>query len=84
MEDSLSMICFVVATLSSRDTKGGLTMADKDLWTAFRETGSIVDYLNYKGYFNEESRRDGSGLGESRFESDNYSDRNDSGRNSNW
>lgn len=24
-------------------------MADKDLWTTFERTGSVMDYLNYKG-----------------------------------
>lgn len=24
-------------------------MTDKDLWTTFEKTGSVVDYLHYKG-----------------------------------
>jgi hypothetical protein len=30
-------------------------MEDKDLWTTFTKTGSVVDYLNYKGAIGEET-----------------------------
>ena len=53
-------------------------MADKDLWTTFEKTGSIVDYLNYKGiHVESEEQR----VGETDIESRSYSDRNDTVRN---
>ena len=30
-------------------TREDFHMTDKDLWTTFEKTGSVVDYLNYKG-----------------------------------
>ena len=53
-------------------------MADKDLWTTFEKTGSIVDYLNYKGIqTNSEIQK----MGESTVESGSNRDRNDTVRN---
>ena len=53
-------------------------MADKDLWTTFEKTGSVVDYLNYKGvHANSEKQK----LGESTVESGSNSDRDDTVRN---
>lgn len=51
-------------------------MEDKDLWTTFEKTGSVVDYLNYKGIH--------AGTGEDKFESVSNSDRDDTVRNTNW
>jgi len=53
-------------------------MTDKDLWTTFEKTGSVVDYLHYKGiYEQQETQR----MGESSVESGSQSDRNDTVRN---
>lgn len=53
-------------------------MTDKDLWTTFEKTGSVVDYLHYKGiYEQQETQR----MGESSVESRSQSDRNDTVRN---
>ena len=79
LADSFSMILSSMETLNLY--KGGFHMEDKNLWATFEKTGSIVDYLNYKGVHTEtrESR-----TGECKVESDNHSDRNDSVRNTNW
>jgi len=53
-------------------------MADKDLWTTFEKTGSVVDYLNYKGIHTENKEQKS---GEGNVESGSYSDRNDTVRN---
>ena len=53
-------------------------MADKDLWSTFERTGSVVDYLNYKGIHTDaESEK----LGEKSVESVSNRDRNDTVRN---
>jgi hypothetical protein len=56
-------------------------MEDKNLWATFEKTGSIVDYLNYKGIHadTKEPR-----IGEYQVESDNHSNRNDSVRDTYW
>lgn len=54
-------------------------MADKDLWTTFERTGSVMDYLNYKGIRIEESQDK---TGECTIEPGSQSDRNDSVRSS--
>lgn len=41
-------------------------MEDKNLWTTFEKTGSIVDYLNYKGIHTESEKQE---IGESAVES---------------
>ena len=56
-------------------------MEDKNLWATFEKTGSVVDYLNYKGIHTETRELR---TGECKVESDNHSDRNDSVRNTNW
>ena len=59
-------------------TREGLHMTDKDLWTTFEKTGSIVDYLHYKGIHEQsETQR----MGETNVESGSQSDRNDTVRN---
>ncbi len=45
-------------------------MEEKDLWTTFEKTGSVSDYLNYKGCYG----------GENTSESDNHGNGNDSVR----
>ena len=45
-------------------------MEDKELWTTFERTGSVSDYLNYKGCHE----------GEKTGESDKHSNGNDSVR----
>ena len=59
-------------------TREGLHMTDNDLWTTFEKTGSVVDYLNYKGIheYSEVQR-----TGEANVESRSQSDRNDTVRN---
>ena len=53
-------------------------MADKDLWTTFEKTGSVVDYLHYRGiYEHSETQR----MGEKNVESGSQSDGNDTVRN---
>lgn len=53
-------------------------MTDKDLWTTFEKTGSVVDYLHYKGiHENSEVQR----TGETNVESGSQGDRNDTVRN---
>ena len=49
-------------------------MADKDWWTMFERTGSIVDYLHYKGIR----------VGEDESESGSYSDRVDTVGDTDW
>ena len=62
-------------------------MEDKNLWTTFEKTGSVVDYLNYKGIHtnytgsSEDFRKDYVGIGESTVESVGNSDRDDTVRN---
>ena len=49
-------------------------MTDKDLWTAFEKTGSVVDYLHYRGIYEQsETQR----MGETNVESRSHSDGND-------
>ncbi|MBP3462839.1 MAG: hypothetical protein J6J72_04495 [Tyzzerella sp.] len=53
-------------------------MTDKDLWTTFEKTGSVVDYLHYKGIHEQsETQR----MGETNVESGSHSDGNDIVRN---
>lgn len=52
-------------------------MADKDLWTTFEKSGSIVDYLSYKGIHVDEK-------GEDTVDSECYRDRDDTVRDTNW
>lgn len=52
-------------------------MTDKDLWSTFEKTGSVVDYLSYKGIHTESEKQE---TGEGTFESANHSDRNDTVR----
>ncbi len=53
-------------------------MADKELWTTFMKTGSVADYLNYKGiHENIEKEK----VGESTVESSGTGNRNDTVRN---
>ena len=33
-------------------------MEDKNLWTTFEKTGSVVDYLNYKGIRMESEKQE--------------------------
>ena len=54
-------------------------MADKDLWTTFERTGSVMDYLNYKGIQIEEIKTK---TGERVVEPGSQSDRNDPVRSS--
>ena len=56
-------------------------MTDKDLWATFEKTGSITDYLSYKGIRVANATEKMSETGEQTFESKNNSDRNDSVRN---
>lgn len=59
-------------------TREGLHMTDKDLWITFKKTGSVVDYLHYKGIHEQsETQR----MGERSVESGSQSDRNDTVRN---
>ena len=59
-------------------TREGFHMTDKDLWTTFEKTGSVVDYLNYKGIYEySEVQR----TGEANVESRSQSDRHDTVRN---
>lgn len=53
-------------------------MTDKDLWTTFERTGSVVDYLHYRGIHKQsETQR----TGEANVESGSQGDRNDTVRN---
>ena len=57
-------------------------MADKDLWITFEKSGSIVDYLNYRGIYNCESAvHEKKDLGENVVESKGHSNRDDIVRN---
>ena len=47
-------------------------MEDKNLWTTFEKTGSIVDYLNYKGIHTESKKKE---MGEIAVESVDNRDR---------
>ena len=59
-------------------TREGFHMTDKDWWTTFEKTGSVVDYLHYKGiHENSEVQR----TGETNVESRSQGDRNDTVRN---
>ena len=54
-------------------------MTDKDLWTTFEKTGSVVDYLHYKGIREQsETQR----MGETNVESGSQGDRDDTVRSS--
>lgn len=48
-------------------------MGDKNLWITFEKTGSVVDYLNYKGVHTPSKQQE---MGESAVESIDKSDRN--------
>lgn len=53
-------------------------MEDKDLWTTFEKTGSVVDYLSYRGFYGKEnSENEKRDLGERALESEGNSDRDD-------
>ena len=52
-------------------------MEDKDLWTMFEKSGSIVDYLSYKGIHIEEK-------GEEAFEPERNRDRDDTVHETYW
>ena len=54
-------------------------MADKDLWVTFEKTGSVVDYLSYKGI---QTNTEKNKVGESAVESVDKSDRDDTVRSS--
>lgn len=51
-------------------------MKEQDLWNTFEKTGSVVDYLNYKGVMEQKDD-----IGEKIFESEGNSDRDDIVRN---
>ena len=53
-------------------------MEDKNLWTTFEKTGSVVDYLNYKGIHTDAQTRN---MGENEVESNSNRDRHDTVRN---
>lgn len=48
-------------------------MADKELWTTFEKSGSVMDYLNYKGILRDTKMQD---IGERAVESVSNGDRN--------
>lgn len=54
-------------------------MADKDLWITFEKTGSVLDYLNYKGALDTSENNK---TGERAIESGSQSDRDDTVRSS--
>lgn len=56
-------------------------MADKDLWTTFEKTGSVLDYLSYKGVLNAVEKEK---TGERAVESGSQSNRDDIVRSSYW
>lgn len=56
-------------------------MADKNLWITFEKTGSIVDYLNYKGIQIQPEKQE---MGESTVESIDNSNGNDTVRDTYW
>ncbi len=53
-------------------------MEDKNLWTTFEKTGSVVDYLNYKGIYCDSQKKE---TGERTVGSVGNSDRDDIVRN---
>ena len=53
-------------------------MEDKERWTTFEKTGSVVDYLNYKGIRMSLEKQE---MGERTVESVGNSDRDDTVRN---
>lgn len=53
-------------------------MEDKELWITFEKTGSVVDYLNYKGIHTPLEKQE---TGERTVESVGNSDRDDTVRN---
>lgn len=55
-------------------------MTDKDLWATFEKTGSIADYLSYKGIHADAMQSEQQKMGDMIVESKNNSDRNDSVR----
>ena len=56
-------------------------MEDKNLWTTFEKTGSIVDYLNYKGIRMESEKQE---IGERAVESVDNRDRDGAVRDTYW
>ena len=54
-------------------------MADKNLWAAFEKTGSVMDYLSYKGILYDTEKCE---VGERAVESVDKSDRDDTVRSS--
>lgn len=56
-------------------------MADKNLWITFEKTGSVVDYLNYKGIHMQSEKQE---MGENVVESVDNCDRNDTVRDTYW
>ena len=59
-------------------------MSDETLWTTFEKTGSIVDYLSYKGIHFHDTDLEKSEMGDRVFEPKNNGDRNDTIRNTYW
>ena len=53
-------------------------MTDKDLWTTFEKTGSVVDYLHYKGIHEQSEMQR---MGEVKRESGSQGNGNDTVRN---
>ena len=49
-------------------------MEDKELWKAFEKTGSVMDYLRYRNVSEREEE----------IESEHYSDRDDTVRDTYW
>ena len=62
-------------------TREGLHMTDKDLWTTFEKTGSVVDYLNYRGIHIESEKQE---IGERTVESVDKRDRDGAVRDTYW
>ena len=56
-------------------------MEDKNLWTTFKKTGSVVDYLNYKGIRMESEKQE---IGERVVESVDNRDRDGAVRDTYW
>lgn len=54
-------------------------MADKDLWITFEKTGSVLDYLSYKGVLDTSENNK---TGERAVESGSQGDRDDTVRSS--
>ncbi len=60
-------------------------MANSDLWTMFEKTGSVLDYLSYKGIHTDQKEQMKSReVGERSFESDGNCDRNGTVRDAYW